>query len=160
MQSKMQERGYAKKDMCETRCRRGYTKQDTHERVCRGRCMRRYAREDMHERICTRGYAREDMQERICRRGYARQYMHQRICLLLEACGSACRQLRQQRRTLLPKESSVRIFMQCVGGINRSAAAVCAWFILAHNMSAEESIACLLRARPALFPWSHRDYAL
>ena len=79
--------------------------------------------------------------EDICVRAHADAAAFSlRATVLLEACISACQQLHQQRRTLWLKESSVRIFMHCVGGINRSAAALCASLMLAHSMSAEEPI--------------------
>ena len=52
------------------------------------------------------------------------------------------------------------ILFHCFGGINRSSAALCAWLIFRHDLTAEEAVHSLLVARPSLYPWKFRPHAL
>jgi len=54
----------------------------------------------------------------------------------------------------------MHILFHCFGGINRSAAVLCAWLIVAYDDSAEDAIKLLLTKRPSLCPRRHRDYVL
>ena len=44
-------------------------------------------------------------------------------------------------------DKPMNILFHCFGGINRSAAILCAWLIAAHDYSAQEAIQILLRRR-------------
>ena len=50
------------------------------------------------------------------------------------------------------------ILFHCFGGINRSAAALCAWLIFKYDLQPLEAVEVLLRARPSLDPWKRRDH--
>ena len=71
-----------------------------------------------------------------------------------------CFQLWQQSLVAVVADKPMNILFHCFGGINRSAAILCAWLIAAHDYSAQEAIQILLRRRPSLRPWKHRDYVL
>eukprot|EP00435_Cladocopium_sp_Y103_P023001 s2744_g5.t1 len=73
---------------------------------------------------------------------------------------SICFQLWQQSILAVVAEKPMNILFHCFGGINRSAAILCAWLIAAHDYSAQETIQILLQKRPSLRPWRHRDYVL
>lgn len=52
------------------------------------------------------------------------------------------------------------VLFHCFGGINRSPAALCAWLVQDKHCSAEDAVARVLEARPALGSWQRRDYVL
>ena len=54
----------------------------------------------------------------------------------------------------------MHILFHCFGGINRSAAILCAWLFVAYDYTAEDAIKLLRTKRPSLRPWRHRDYVL
>jgi len=71
---------------------------------------------------------------------------------------SICFQLWQQSVTAINADKPMNILFHCFGGINRSAAVLCAWLIAANGYSAEDAIKMLLTK--TLRPWRHRDYVL
>ena len=73
---------------------------------------------------------------------------------------SICFQLWQQSIIAVDADKPRNILFHCFGGINRSAAVLCAWLIAAYGYSAEDAIKLLLTKRPSLRPWRHRDYVL
>ena len=58
------------------------------------------------------------------------------------------------------RDYPMHILFHCFGGINRSAAILCAWLIIAYDYTAEEAIDLLLSKRPSLRPWRQRSYVL
>ena len=73
---------------------------------------------------------------------------------------SICFQLWQQSIIAVNADKPMNILFHCFGGINRSAAVLCAWLIAAYGYSAEDATKLLLTKRPSLRPWRHRDYVL
>ena len=73
---------------------------------------------------------------------------------------SICFQLWQQSIIAVNEDKPMNILFHCFGGINRSAAVLCAWLMAAYGYSAEDATKLLLTKRPSLRPWSHRDYVL
>ena len=73
---------------------------------------------------------------------------------------SICFQLWQQSIIAVNENKPMNILFHCFGGINRSAAVLCAWLIAAYGYSAEDATKLLLTKRPSLRPWRHRDYVL
>ena len=82
----------------------------------------------------------------------------QRKCL--SSWKSICLQLWQQSIIAVHEDKPMHILFHCFGGINRSAAILCAWLIVAYDYSAEDAIKLLLTKRPSLRPWRHREYVL
>ena len=82
----------------------------------------------------------------------------QRKCL--SSWKSICFQLWQQSIIAVNEDKPMHILFHCFGGINRSAAILCAWLIVAYDYCAEDAIKLLLTKRPSLRPWRHRDYVL
>ena len=52
------------------------------------------------------------------------------------------------------------LLFHCLSGNNRSSAALVAWLIFRHHMTASEGIRLLLQARPTLNPWQERPHIL
>ena len=52
-----------------------------------------------------------------------------------------------------PEGQTPGLLFHCFGGINRSSAALAAWMIFRHGVSAEAAIDALLSVRPGLHPW-------
>ena len=73
---------------------------------------------------------------------------------------SMCFKLWQQSIIGVNADKPMNILFHCFGGINRSAAVLCAWLIAAYGYSAEDAIKILITKRPSLRPWHHRDYVL
>ena len=71
---------------------------------------------------------------------------------------SICFQLWQQSIIAVNADKPMNILFQCFGGINRSAAVLCAWLLAAYGYSAEDAIKMLLTKRLSLRPWRHRGY--
>ena len=71
---------------------------------------------------------------------------------------SICFQLWQQSIIAVNADKPMNMLFQCFGGINRSAAVLCAWLIAAYGYSAEDAIKMLLTKRLSLRPWRHRGY--
>jgi protein-tyrosine phosphatase len=71
-----------------------------------------------------------------------------------------CFQLWQLSIIAVIADKPMNILFYCFGGINRSAAVLCAWLIVAYDYSAEDAIKLLLTKRPSLCPRRHRDYVL
>ena len=71
---------------------------------------------------------------------------------------STCFQLWQQSIIAVNADKPMNILFHCFGGINRSAAVLCAWLIAAYGYSAEDAIKMLLTK--TLRPWRHRDCVL
>ena len=69
---------------------------------------------------------------------------------------SICFQLWQQSVIAVNADKPMNTLFHCFGGINRSAAVLCAWLIAAYGYSAEDAIKLLLTKRPSLRPWRHR----
>ena len=82
----------------------------------------------------------------------------QRKCL--SSWKSICLQLWQQSIIAVHEDKPMHILFHCFGRINRSAAILCAWLIVAYDYSAEDAIKLLLTKRPSLRPWRHREYVL
>ena len=82
----------------------------------------------------------------------------QRKCL--SSWKSICLQLWQQSIIAVHEDKPMHMLFHCFGGINRSAAILCAWLIVAYDYSAEDAIKLLLTKRPSLRPWRHREYVL
>ena len=82
----------------------------------------------------------------------------QRKCL--SSWKSICFQLWQQSIIAVNEDKPMHILFHCFGGINRSAAILCAWPIVAYDYSAEDAIKLLLTRGPSLRRWRHRDYVL
>ena len=59
-----------------------------------------------------------------------------------------------------PDGDSCGLLFHCFGGINRSSAALVAWLIFRHDLSAEAAIDILLSVRPSLRPWEKRPHVL
>ena len=78
----------------------------------------------------------------------------------LSAWKCICSQLWQQSIAAVIAEKPMNVLFHCFGGINRSAGILCAWLIVACGYSAEEAIQLLLKKRPSLRPWRHRDYVI
>ena len=78
----------------------------------------------------------------------------------LQRVEAVCGQLWKISITAVLEETSMHILFHCFGGINHSAAILCAWLIVAYDYTAEEAINLLLRKRPSLRPWRHRSYVL
>ena len=57
-----------------------------------------------------------------------------------------------------PKRDERGILFHCIGGVNRSSAALCAWLIFRHGLTTQEAVQSLLAARPTLCPWQHRPH--
>ena len=59
---------------------------------------------------------------------------------------------------LASKTGKVTILYHCFGGVNRSAAALCAFLIGRRKYSAEDAVRALMSARAGQNYWSNRDY--
>jgi len=71
-----------------------------------------------------------------------------------------CSQLWKHSIIAVNAERPMHILFHCFGGINRSAAVLCAWLIAAYGYSSEDAIKPLLTKRPSLRPWRHRAYVV
>ena len=58
------------------------------------------------------------------------------------------------------KETTGLLFHCFGGGVNRSSAALVAWLIFQHDLSAEAAIEMALSVRPSLRPWEKRPHIL
>ena len=77
----------------------------------------------------------------------------------LFAWRSMCVLICRSRRNCKEKVPAGLLF-HCLTGNNRSSAALVAWLIFRHHMTASEGIRLLLQARPTLNPWQERPHIL
>jgi hypothetical protein len=77
----------------------------------------------------------------------------------LSAWRSMCILICRSRRNCKENVPAGLLF-QCLTGNNRSSAALVAWLIFQHHMTASEGIRLLLQARPTLNPWQERPHIL
>ena len=78
----------------------------------------------------------------------------------LHAWKLICHQLWDASIAAVLQDAPMNVLFHCFGGINRSAAILCAWLIVAYDYTAEGAIDLLLTKRPSLRPWRHRSYVL
>ena len=78
----------------------------------------------------------------------------------LHAWRLICHRLWKASVAAVMRDYPMHILFHCFGGINRSAAILCAWLIIAYDYTAEEAIDLLLSKRPSLRPWRQRSYVL
>ena len=78
----------------------------------------------------------------------------------LDAWKLICHQLWDASIAAVLNDAPMNVLFHCFGGINRSAASLCAWLIVAYDYTAKEAIDLLLTKRPSLRPWRYRSYVL
>ena len=78
----------------------------------------------------------------------------------LDAWKLICQQLWDASIAAVLNDAPMNVLFHCFGGINRSAASLCAWLIVAYDYTAKEAIDLLLTKRPSLRPWRYRSYVL
>ena len=69
-----------------------------------------------------------------------------------------CQKLFDLEANLSADRRTVGVLFHCFGGIQRSSGSLCAWLILRHGLTPLAALGCVLRARPSLWPWQHRDH--
>ena len=86
-----------------------------------------------------------------CAKGSANAYFSawRSMCILI------CRSWRNCK-----EDVPAGLLFQCFAGDNRSNAALVAWLVFQHHMTASEGIRLFLQARPTLNPWQERPHIL
>ena len=74
--------------------------------------------------------------------------------------GGACASLSAGLGEIAKRTFLLDCCFQCLTGNNRSSAALVAWLIFQHHMTASEGVRLLLQARPTLNPWQERPHIL
>ena len=73
---------------------------------------------------------------------------------------STCEILLNTRWKANQTGSSFHVLFHCMGGVNRSPAAACAWLLLLHDVDVKDVISWVFEERKHLRPWRKRDYVL
>lgn len=73
---------------------------------------------------------------------------------------SICEVLLKSRWNANQTSSSFHVLFHCMGGVNRSPAAACAWLLLLHDVGVKDVISWVFEERKHVRPWRKRDYVL